>query len=78
VVGTRCEVPEEVLQIWKPILEWILESCAYMDPTAYMYRVTAKHESEFRAEQERMGSRTADVHILRLAEWHRAPREARA
>jgi hypothetical protein len=64
--------------MWKPILEWILESCAYMDPTAYMYHVTAKRESELRAEEERTGSRSSDVHILWLVEGHRAPREARA
>ena len=65
--------------MWKPILERILESCAYMDPTAYTYQVTAKRESELAAEQERMGSRSADVPILRLVEGHRAaPTEARA
>jgi len=64
--------------MWKPILEWILESCAYMDPTAHMYHVTAKRESEVRAEQERMVSRSTDVPTLRLMEGNRAPREAEA
>ncbi len=64
--------------MWNPIVEWILESCAYMDPTVCMYRVTAKRESELRAEQERTGSSFADVPIVRLVEGHRAPRGARA
>jgi hypothetical protein len=64
--------------MWKPVLEWILESCAYMDPTAYMYHVTAKREIEVRADRERMVSRSTVVPTLRLVEGHRAPREAGA
>jgi hypothetical protein len=64
--------------MWKSKLEWILESCAYMDPTAYVYYITAKREGELRAEQERTESRSAGVPSLRLVEGHLAPREARA
>lgn len=64
--------------MWKLRIDRILEACACMDATAYMYYVTAKRESELRADEERMGSRSANAPILRLAEGHQAPREARA
>lgn len=64
--------------MWKAIFEKVLESCVYMDPTVYMYYVAAKRESELQAEQEPIGVRSSDVHMLRLVEGQRAPREARA
>jgi hypothetical protein len=63
--------------MWKEVLNSIIESCAYMDPMAYMYYLEAKRETRLQTEakREQAGDDTA---LIRLVERLRVRQEAKA
>lgn len=75
-LSTSCEVIEEAIQMWKEILERLVESLACMSPAGYVYYISAKQEAARTAPTVR--DEADERELVHLIERLQARREASA